>query len=135
MVKAAAETTQADLEVDLALLLFVMQFAIEKEALRLLDRLPDDAVIMANLITRDPALIERRLRQLADLGFFVQVLDLEVTGSHDRLILAGRADAERRLADARTAALEQTMLEWPSLTTAIRWQPINASIAHRKNVR
>lgn len=129
------DVTEADLSVDAMVALFSMQFELGQETLNLLGRLPPDAILLFNLPTRDDMLIERRLDQLNTLGFELKILDLEATGAHDRLVLAGRLRAESRMSAAQEAASVQASMEWPALAATFVWATAIETIAHRGNVR
>jgi hypothetical protein len=132
---SVAELSDLDLQVDMAVALFCMQFAIEDEEISLFGRVPAHSVVMLNLPTRDVALATRRLAQLRSLGLSCAVLDLWSTGSKDLLVLAGRLEAGERLAAARAAALAQARAEWPSVKSRLEWAEPKATIAHRGKVR
>ena len=131
----AAEIVERDLQVDMAVALFCMQFAIEDEEIALLGRLPAHSVFMFNMSTRDNVLIERRLAQLRSVGLPSEVLDLQPTGSKDALVLAGRPEASEHLAAARAAALAQAVAEWPSAAAQLGWAEPKVTIGHRGKVR
>ena len=118
---SASQITAGDLNVDLAVALFCMQFAIQDEEIELLGRLPADAMIMLNLPTRDPSLVGRRLGQLRRLGLHPRCLDLQATGSRDVLVLAGRLAASSSMERACKAALAQAVAEWPSAGLLLGW--------------
>ena len=118
---SAGEVTSEDLQVDLAIGLFSMQFAIEREELALLGRLPDEAVIVFNLPTRDRSLVERRFSQLQDLGLEPHRLDLQAIGSRDMIVVAGRTAARERLHLVKEASLKQAASEWPSARPLLAW--------------
>lgn len=129
------DVKEVDLGVDAVVALFSMQFELGQETLNLLGRLPPDTILLFNLPTRDDMLVQRRLDQLSTLGFEVKILDLEATGAHDRLVLAGRLEAETHMSAAQGAALTQASLEWPALAATFHWIDAIATIAHRGNVR
>lgn len=130
-----SDVTEADLSVDALVALFSMQFELSQQTLNLLGRLPPDALLLFNLPTRDEILVQRRLDQLATFGFDAKVLDLEVTGAHDRVVLAGGSEAEARISAAQGAALAQASKEWPVLAAKFRWVDAMETIAHRGNMR
>jgi hypothetical protein len=121
VVGTAAELDDRDMQVDMAVALFCMQFAIEDDEIALLRRLPPHSFFLFNLPTRDDVLIERRLVQLRRVGLLSKVLDLHPTGNKDVLIVAGRPEAGEHLAAARAAALAQAVTEWPSAAAHLGW--------------
>ena len=132
---SAEEVSPEDLDADLAIALFSMQFEIEDAELALLARLPADALIAFNLPTRDKALVEGRLRQVQGLGFATSTLDLHRADVNDLLVLAGRSAAEPRSRAARAAALAAAKAEWPSAAPDLGWTEPMPPIAHRGKVR
>jgi len=120
-VVSTSQITVGDLDVDLAVALFCMQFAIEEEELELLGRLPINALIMLNLPTRDTSLVRRRLGQLRGLGLHPTWLDLQATGSKDVLVLAGRSGASSSMERACKAVMAQAVTEWPSAGLLLKW--------------
>lgn len=135
-----AETSPAriqpqDLEVDIAVALFCMQFAIDEAELALLSKLPEDAIFVFNLPTRDDHLVDLRLRQVAELGLRTGILDLHPAGARDMLVLAGKPTATIRLETARNAVLNAACLEWPSAKPKLGWSEFAPPNAHRRNVR
>lgn len=123
------------LDADIAIALFCMQFGIEDAELALLAKLPDDAIVVLNVPTRDDELADLRLRQIAELGFRPSILDLHAAGARDMLVLAGRPEASNRLEAARAAALDAALLEWPSAGPELRWSEPVPPIAPRRKVR
>lgn len=135
-----AETSPAriqprHLEVDIAVALFCMQFAIDEAELALLSKLPEDAIVVFNLPTRDDHLVDLRLRQVAELGLRTSVLDLHPAGARDMLVLAGRPAATIRFETARAAMLNAALTEWPSAGPELGWSESAPPIAHRRKVR
>lgn len=120
-VASLADLKARDLEVDMAVALFCMQFAIEDPEIALFRRMPAHSIVALNLPTRDQALIDRRLAQLRSLGLSCAVLDLRPTGNKDSLVLAGQAKAGQRLEKAQAAAHAQAVLEWPSIGPRFEW--------------
>lgn len=118
---SAREILREDMQADLVVSLFCMQFPIEKEELALLGQLPDEAIVMFNLPTRDSSLLERRLSSLLDCGLEPRVLNLQATGSRDVIVVAGRPMAEDILGLVRKNVLEQAMAEWPSAKPHLKW--------------
>ena len=129
---SAAELDDHDLNVDMLVALFCIQFAIENAEIALLGRLPARAVVMFNLPTRDSALVKRRLGQLCSVGLSSEILDLRSTGSKDALVLAGRPEAGERLAAVRVAVLAQAAEEWPSVGAQLGWVRSSRDGLHRK---
>lgn len=123
------------LDVDVAVALFSMQFAIDNTELALLSNLPTDALVAFNLPTRNDELVELRLRQVAELGLSTSILNLHPAGARDMFVLAGGPAAATRLQVARAAALGAALIEWPSAGPELGWVELAPSIAHRQNVR
>ncbi|MEI9414453.1 class I SAM-dependent methyltransferase [Mesorhizobium sp. Cs1321R2N1] len=129
------EVCPEDLQVDMVVALFSMQFAIEAEELALFGQLPPEAVIMFNLPTRDLSLVERRLFRLRHLGLATNWLDLQATGTWDGIILAGRPTAGERLVLVSEAVLEQVIAQWPSGAQNFAWLEPEQAIAPRRKMR
>lgn len=74
--------------------LFAFQFRLAASTVDLLRRTRDDCVALVNVPTKDPGLVDNRLRLFADAG--MKTTRIEFDDAHDRLLIAGRAAAAAR---------------------------------------
>ncbi|MBH5392094.1 class I SAM-dependent methyltransferase [Bradyrhizobium diversitatis] len=118
---SAAEVRPEDLQIDILVALFSMQFAIQEEELALLEQLPSKAIVMFNLPTRDRSLVDRRLWQLGSLGLRSRLLDLQATGNRDVIVAAGGQNDQAGLSLVSKAILERARVEWPSAALLLEW--------------
>jgi hypothetical protein len=92
---AAASTT-------CILSLFALQFPVGDDFIAFLRRTHPDCVLIANLATKDPLLVQSRLAQLASAGF--DTVSIDFADAHDRLFVAARTGSVVRRNRAAAAA-------------------------------